>query len=316
MLSPTLTLVVNPTAGRGRALRVLPRVVQELLNGVPNARLQVVRATSYEEARMRCIAAVEAARTFPIDGRRDSLIVMGGDGMMHLGLNAAARSDVPLGLIPSGTGNDFCRGVGVPKSAVAAARVIAEGFTQAIDLTLVSGELADGSSQRYVGSVVSTGYDAQVNRRTNAMTFSLGSLGYAYCALAELVRFEPLRYRITIDGVPRKQTAMFIAVSNAGFFGGGMQIAPDFSLTDGLLDITIVHPVSRMTLLRLLPTMFSGKFVSDPAVERLRATHVTIDGDDLYGMADGEALGPAPLLTEAVPQALNLYLPGSLVLRS
>ncbi|HSN11087.1 MAG TPA: YegS/Rv2252/BmrU family lipid kinase, partial [Propionibacteriaceae bacterium] len=292
MHAPTLTLVVNPTAGRGKAVRVLPSVVQELLKGAPSARLDVVRATSYDEARVRCIAAVEAARATPVDGRHDCLVVMGGDGMMHLGLNAAAGSGVPLGLIPAGTGNDFCRGVGVPGSAVAAAKVIAEGHTHAIDLTRVSGELADGSTQRYVGSVVSTGYDARVNRRANAMTYTLGSLGYAYSALAELARFEPLSYRISMDGVRRTQTAMLIAVANAGVFGGGMRIAPDYSVTDGLLDVTIIHPVSRLTLLRLLPAMFSGKFVSDPAVERARATHVTIDGDGLYGMADGEALGP------------------------
>ena len=103
MQTPTLTLVVNPTAGRGRAVRVLPNVVQELLKGAPSARLQVVRATSYDEARMRCIAAVEGARSTVVDGRRDCLIVMGGDGMMHLGLNAAAGSGVPLGVIPAGT---------------------------------------------------------------------------------------------------------------------------------------------------------------------------------------------------------------------
>lgn len=309
MSAPTLTLVVNPTAGRGRAVRILPRVVQELLNGVPHGRVQVVRATSYDEARLRCIAAVEGARDVPVEGRRDCLVVMGGDGMMHLGLNAAAGTGVPVGLIPAGTGNDFCRGVGIPKSPVAAARVVAEGHTQAIDLTQVSGALADGANQRYVGSVVSTGYDARVNRRTNAMTFTLGSLGYAYSALAELARFEPLRYRITIDGVARQQTAMLIAVANAGIFGGGMRIAPDYSVTDGLLDLTIIHPVSRVTLLRLLPAMFSGAFVSDPSVERLRASRVTIDGDGLYGMADGEALGDVPLLLEAAPRALTVYVP-------
>lgn len=316
MQPPTLTLVVNPTAGRGRAARVLPGVVQELLTGVPSARVQVVRATSYEEARIRCIAAVEGARSTVVDGRRDCLVVMGGDGMMHLGLNAAAGSGVPLGLVPAGTGNDFCRGVGVPSSPIGAAKVIAAGVTQEIDLTRASGALTDGASQRYVGSVVSTGYDAQVNRRTNAMTFTMGSLGYAYSALAELAKFEPLRYRVTIDGVPRRQTAMLIAVANAGIFGGGMRIAPDYSLTDGLLDVTIIHPVSRMTFLRLLPSIFSGKFVKDPAVERLRAAHVTIDGDDLYGMADGEALGPAPLLLESIAKALTVYVPRAIATRS
>lgn len=305
----TITLVANPTAGRGRAGKLLPTVVRELLNRVPEASLWVHQATSYDEARLRCIAAVEAARPHPVAGRQDCLVVMGGDGMMHLGLNAAASSGVPLGLVPAGTGNDFCRGVGIPRSPQQAARVIAAGKTLTMDLTRVQGQLAQGSSQRYVGSVVSTGYDARVNRRTNAMTRA-SSLGYAYAALAELAAFEPVPYQISIDGVFRRQTAMLVAVANAGLFGGGMRIAPDFSITDGLLDVTVVHPVSRVTLLRLLPSMFTGAFVADPAVERLRAQRVTIDGTDLYAMADGEALGPTPLLLEAAPGALVVYAPG------
>ncbi len=305
--APTITLVVNPTAGRGKAGKLLPGVVRELLQRVPAASLRVHQAASYGEARMRCIAAVESARPHAIAGRHDCLVVMGGDGMMHLGLNAAGGSAVPLGLIPAGTGNDFCRGVGVPGKPLPAAKVVAAGDTKRIDLTRVQGQLVDGSSRRFVGSVVSTGYDARVNRRANAMTTSLGSLGYAYSALTELARFEPLVYDVSIDGIHRRQTAMLVAVANAGIFGGGMKIAPDYSVSDGLLDVTIVHPVSRMTLLRLLPSMFDGSFVSDPAVERLRAQRVTIDGPELYGMADGEALGPAPLLLEAVPQALTIY---------
>ena len=301
-----ITLVVNPTAGRGRAGKMLPKVVRELLGKVPEASLRVHQATSYEEARLRCIAAVETARPHPVGGRQDCLVVMGGDGMMHLGLNAAAASGVPLGLVPAGTGNDFCRGVGIPRNPLQAARVVAAGRTLTMDLTKVQGQLTQGATQRYVGSVVSTGYDARVNRRTNAMKRA----SYAYAALAELAAFEPVGYQISIDGVARRQTAMLVAVANAGLFGGGMRIAPDFSITDGLLDVTVVHPVSRATLLRLLPSMFSGSFVSDPAVERLRAQRVTIDGDELYAMADGEALGPTPLLLEAAPGALVVYAPG------
>lgn len=304
----TTTLVVNPTAGRGRAARVLPDVMGELVRGLPEGALRVQQAANFEEARTLCVAAVEAARESAHPGRRsDSLVVMGGDGMMHLGLNAAAESGVPLGLIPAGTGNDFCRGVGVPLHPVKAARRVVAGRTTQIDLMLAQGRLTHGAGRRHVGSVVSTGYDALVNRRTNAMTVTFGALGYGIAALQELARFEPLTYRILIDGVRRVEPAMLMAVANAGLFGGGMRIAPDASVTDGLLDITIIHPVSRFTLLRLLPSLFSGAFVRDPAVERLRATQVIVDGDGLYGMADGDALGPVPLALSAAPGALTIF---------
>jgi diacylglycerol kinase (ATP) len=302
------TLVVNPTAGRGKAGRILPLVMNELVKGLPEGTLQVVSARSYEEAEEACQSAVAQAREREGE-RRDSLVVMGGDGMMHLGLNSAAASGVPLGLIPAGTGNDFCRGLNIPANPVAAARVIVEGDTKAIDLASVTGQLLHGHAQSWVGCVVSTGYDGRVSRRGNSMPQWLGSFAYTVAALAELRGFKPLPYRMLIDGEKREQTAMFIAISNVPFCGGGMHIAPKGKPTDGLLDITIIHPVSKLTLIRLLPTMFSGKFTRDPAVEIIQAKEVLVDGDGLYGMADGEALGPVPLLVKAVPDALVIYTP-------
>lgn len=304
---PTLTLVVNPTAGRGRARRLLPKVTTALLTGLPGANLRVFQTTSFADARLRCIAAVEGARPQVPGHRPDALLVMGGDGMMHLGLNAAAGSDVPLGLIPAGRGNDFCRGAGVPRDAMAAVHAIIAGGTRRIDLMEARGNLVDGAERRWVGSVVSTGYDSRVNHRTNELSWSLGGLSYAWTALAELAVFEPVPYRIVVDGVAREQTAMFIAVGNAGYFGGGMWICPRADVDDGLLDVTVVNPVSRMTLLRLLPAMFNGSFIKDPAVELLRAREVVIDGDGLWGMADGEDLGPVPLRLRAAPSQVALY---------
>jgi len=304
---PTLTLVVNPTAGRGRARRLLPKVATALLTGLPGANLRVFQATSFADARLRCISAVEGARPRVEGHRPDALLVMGGDGMMHLGLNAAAGTDVPLGLVPAGRGNDFCRGAGVPRETTAAVRAIIDGGSRRIDLMEARGSLVDGAERRWVGSIVSTGYDSRVNQRTNDLSWSLGGLSYAWTALAELAVFEPVPYRLLIDGVPREQTAMFVAIGNAGYFGGGMWGCPRADVTDGLLDITIVNPVSRMTLLRLLPAMFSGSFVKDPAVELLRAREVVVDGDGLWGMADGENLGPVPLRLRAVPRHVTLY---------
>lgn len=304
---PTLTLVVNPSAGGGRARKLLPKITNALLTGLPGASLRVFQTSSFAEARLRCITTVEQARP-AVEGRMaDSLLVMGGDGMMHLGLNACAATTVPLGMIPAGSGNDFCRGVGVPGNALAAVRTIIGAHTRRIDLMSATGRLAGGAEHRWVGSIVSTGFDGRVNRRTNSLRWNVGGLGYAYSALAELASFEPVPYRLLIDGKPHEQTAMFICVGNAGYFGGGMQGCPDADVTDGLLDLTVINPVSRATLLRLLPTMYGGGFVSDPAVERMRAREVVVDGDGLYAMADGEELGDVPITLRAVSDSLTIY---------
>jgi len=305
----TMTLVVNPSAGHGRAKKLLPGVVTTILTQLPGVNLRVFQTSSYAEARLRCITAVSAARPNVEGHRPDSLLLMGGDGMMHLGLNACAGTDVPLGLIPAGSGNDFVRGVGVPAATAAAVQVIVDGHVGRIDLMEATGNLAEGAERRFVGSILSTGFDARVNARVNRMSWTLGQLSYSWAALAELSVFEPVPYRLVIDGVPRVQTAMLICVGNAGYFGGGMLGLPRADVTDGLLDIMIANPVSRFTLMRLLPLMFSGKYQSDPAVEQLRAKEVIVDGDGLIPMADGEHLGTAPITLRIAPGALRVYLP-------
>jgi diacylglycerol kinase (ATP) len=306
-----LSLVVNPSAGGGRAGRLLPKVTGALLTGMPGVSLRVFQTSTWAEARLRCIEIVERAEAARLGGGTDSLLVMGGDGMMHLGLNAAANTGVPLGLVPAGRGNDFCRGVGVPTQPLAAVDAVVGGHTTRIDLMSATGNLVDGAEHRWVGSIVSTGFDGRVNYRSNHSKMRLGALTYGFSALAELSSFEPLSYRMVIDGVVREQTAMFIAVGNAGWFGGGMQGCPRASVTDGKLDLTVINPVSRMTLLRLLPAMYTGGFVTDPAVELLTASEVVVDGDGLYAMADGEELGAVPVTLRAVPDTLTLYTPAS-----
>lgn len=294
------TLVVNPAAGRGRAHRLLPRIVDALRAGRPGLDLEVVEAANASDAEDACRVAV---------GTRDVLVVVGGDGMTSLGLNAAAGSGVPLGIIPAGTGNDFCRGVGLPTRWREAVDVVLAGHVDHIDLMGVTGSLANGHSERFVGSIVSTGFDERVNHRTNQLPFTVGALSYAYATLAELRSFRPLRYRIELDGDARELDSILIAVGNAGVFGGGMRGCPDADVRDGLLDVTIVHPVGRGTLLRLLPRLFDGSFVRHPAVELARARHVRVDGDGLWAMADGEDLGRVPLACRVAPGALALFVP-------
>ena len=294
-----LTLVVNERSGGGRAGRMLPKVARRLREQVPTAELHIISSNSWTEAEKLTRAAALEARP------GDALLVMGGDGMAHLGLNAAAGTEATLGLIPAGTGNDFARGVGVPRTVDEAVGVIVAGRTRTVDLAHISN---DTFPRRYVGAVVSTGYDARVNRSTNHIRLRLGALSYGYIAMRELASFSPLHYDMIIDGVRRRQEAMLVAVSNTGIFGGGMRIAPDADPADGFLDVTVVGPVSRTTLLRLLPSMYSGAFVKHPCVEQFRARSIELAGEGLFVMGDGEELGEVPVRVECVSGVLKVFV--------
>jgi diacylglycerol kinase (ATP) len=276
----------------------LPHVAGRLRDGGPN--LEILLSRDFAEAQSMTRHAIQ-------DGV-DVLAVMGGDGMMHLGVNtvAAARlsgsSQTTLGLIPAGTGNDLCRGIGLdPQNAVAAAAVIAAGYSRSIDLARVG--------DTFVGAVLATGFDALVNRRANQMTWPRGSTRYALATMAELRVFSPLRYRLILDGEVREQLAMLVAIGNTSSYGGGMLICPKADPYDGLLDVTIIHPVGRLKLLRLFPEMYSGKFARDPCVEQLQVREVTVEGPGLVGFGDGEMIAAAPLTICCVPRALPVFAP-------
>ena len=295
-----VALVVNPTAGKGRASRPLPHVAGLLRDA--GHTVEVMLSRHVDEARTMAQAAVE--------DEVDVLAVMGGDGMMHLGLNTVAtehragRTGTSLGLVPAGTGNDLCRGLGLdPRDPVAAAKVIAAGRTEPLDLVAVN--------DLFVGAVVATGFDALVNRRANTMPRPKGPLRYVLAALAEVSVFAPLAYRLRIDGEVRLLDAMLVAIGNTAYYGGGMQICPTADPRDGLLDLTILHPVSRPALLQLLPRMHTGSFVRHPSVERLQAREIHLEALGLVGFGDGEHLADGPLEVRVVPGAVPVLLPAA-----
>lgn len=293
-----LALVANPSSGHGRGARRLPGIIQRF--GAAGIVVDAHAARSAEDARALCRAAV--------DSGCDGLVVVGGDGMAHIGYNACATTSVPLGIVSTGTGNDFARAVGVPRPWRAAVDAIIAGQTRSIDLMSVAGDLLPGAGT-YVGSVISTGFDERVALRAEGLPIDLGAPTYGVAVLQELRRFEPMTYTLVVDGEQRILDAMLVAVANAGIFGGGIRIAPDFDLADGLLDVTIVHPVPRATLLALFPRLFTGSFVTHPAIERLRAREVTVDVAGGPASADGEPLGRTPLTCHPVPSALTVFVP-------
>lgn len=230
-----------------------------------------------------------------------ALVVVGGDGMVHVGIQAVAGSALPFGVIPAGTGNDFARALGLPlNDPLAAAEVVLGGRTHAVDLGITDGQ--------WFAGVVAAGFDARVNDRTNRMRWPRGRRRYDLAVAAEFGVFRPIAYRLEIDGEHLEIEAMLIAFGNIPSYGGGIRVIPDACMDDGLFDVIIVEPVSKLTLARVFPTMRAGGHVGHPAVSFRTARHVKIDAP-VVAYADGERIGPLPRSFDVAPTALVALVP-------
>ena len=236
-----------------------------------------------------------------------AVVALGGDGTVHLALQALATTGVALGIVPAGTGNDFAVAVGVsPDPATATTRLataMAAGTVRPIDLGRIDGA---GSATRWFGAVFSAGFDAVVNERANRMTFPRGPRRYDLATLVELAGLRARDYRLRLDGVTQPVAAVLVAVGNTSSFGGGMRICPDADPTDGQLDVVIGHRMGRATLIGLLPKVYRGEHVHHPLVTVARAATVEVHVDAVTAYADGERIAALPLTLTCVPGALTL----------
>ncbi|MGW0914234.1 diacylglycerol kinase [Streptomyces sp. NPDC002784] len=296
-MSSEITLFVNPTAGRGRGARAAQPAATAFRDA--GFTVRTVLGTDAEDALARARAAVA-------DGT-GALVAVGGDGMANLALQAVAGTRTPLGLVAVGTGNDLARALGLPvRDPAAAGRVIAQGLKGARLRDIDLGRVGD----RWFGTVLASGFDSRVNDRGNRMRRPSGRLKYDLAMLAELAAFRPFPYRVTLDGGEvREFEATLVAVGNGPSYGGGMRICPGADLTDGLFDITIVGDCSRATLLRVFPSVYRGGHVGHPKVTVVRAAQVEIAAHDITGYADGEPLGPLPLIARCIPGAVRVVGP-------
>jgi diacylglycerol kinase (ATP) len=234
--------------------------------------------------------------------------------MMHLGVNLVAKTKVPLGLVPSGTGNDMARVLGIPfnntEAAIETLVAALEKGPRTIDLGLIRHHDDDGTpKQTWFACALSAGFDAIVNDRANHMTYPKGPSRYIIALLIELAKLKPIGYTLTIDGVVTKTKAALVAIGNGQSLGGGMKITPDSQLDDGLLDVLVVQPLSRLSFLRVFPSVFRGEHVSDPRVSIVRAKRVVIESEGIAAFGDGERLGLLPVDVEVVPGALRVLAP-------
>lgn len=240
----------------------------------------------------------------------DALVVVGGDGMVSLAVNAIAQTSIPFAVVPAGTGNDLARGIGIPLGDIPASiENLLQSLTrepERIDLGRITS--TDGSQVRWFASIVSAGFDAVVNERANAMHWPKGKSRYILALLLELVAFKPVEYSLTIEGRTRTEKAMLISVANNTSMGGGMKVAPDASIRDGLLDVFVLRPLSKLRFLRLFPRVFAGTHVGEPEVLIERCTQVTINAPGIIAYADGERVWPLPVEVDVVPAAARIFI--------
>lgn len=290
-------LIINPSSGRGAGAAA----------GIVLHAALKAEQVDYLDLSGKDLASARANGKAAIDsGQISGLVVLGGDGMMHLGVNLCVGTKVPLLVVGAGTGNDSARELGMPiKDPAASVAHLKKFFAtpRAVDVVKVTN--ASGE-YHYFGSV-SAGFDAIVNARANRWAWPKGSIRYPLALFRELPVFSPIHYKITVDGVVREIDAMLIAVANATAYGGGMMIAPEAKVNDGLLDLFIVHKISRLKLVQLFPKVYSGGHVTHPAVEFVRCKEVTLEAEGLPAFADGEPVGASPLTAKVLPGALFVF---------
>jgi len=301
-LPAPVALLVNPSAGGGRALRAAGDVERALRDHGLSLRRQDTR--DIEHART---LAREAAHAGEI------VAVLSGDGMIGAVADVLRGVDgAVLGVLPGGRGNDLARVLGIPGDPVTACAIIAGGVQRRMDLGLVLDEREPGSGRAFVG-IASAGFDSDANRIANEAPSWLGGLVYAYAALRALVAWRPARFEVELDppGDTRTFSAYSVGCANSRAYGGGMRAAPAALLDDGLLEVVLLENVSKLQFVtKLLPRVFKGTHVELPCVHVFRAAEVRVAADRPFAMyADGDPIGELPLRVRALGAAITVLVP-------
>ncbi|HLM07727.1 MAG TPA: diacylglycerol kinase family protein [Blastococcus sp.] len=287
-----VAVLVSPAAGRGRARALADDVLAALrAGGLTPRRLS---ATTGAEAERQAADAVA--------GGTGAVVAVGGDGTAHAALQAVAGTGVPLAVVPAGTGNDLVLALGIPRDPVAAARAAAEDLTAGITRTVDAGRTGD----RWWATVLCCGFDSAVTDRANRLRWPRGRRRYDVAILAELAALRPREVELVLDGERTTVPVTLVAVGNTCWYGGGMKVCPGADPADGLFDVTVVGPMSRLELIRSRPLLTAGTHIENAAVTVHRAARVELSSPGVSTYADGEPVAPLPAVAECVPGALTV----------
>ena len=287
-------VVVNPAAGRGGGGRVRECVEVALRKAGCGFQLALTEGPGHASDLARDAATAGA----------DRILVAGGDGTLHEVVQVCGPHTPPIGIVPVGTGNDVARSLGLPLAVGPALEVALHGAPRRMDLGRCNG-------RRFI-NVAGCGFDAAVADRVNrGFRWLTGAPAYVAAVAAVLRGYRAPRMRVLLNGEPAFDGAvMLVAVANTTSYGGGMRIAPDARVDDGLLDVCIVRGVGRLAFARSFPRVFRGTHTTHPAVVMLRGAAVRIEsGDAPRLLVDGEVMGVAPADFAVEPLAAAVMVP-------
>lgn len=299
----SIVVVANPTAGNGKAGRLIGRVARILGEIGIDHEIRVSGSATEMEHLAREAAEQGAA----------IVAVLGGDGSVHLVVNGLFGSGSALAVLPAGTGDDFAKAIGAGKLD-AATRLLADPKTVDVDLIQVT---AGAEIRRYI-NVAGTGFDSAVEETASAMRRRLGARGhYALATIKTLPRFVPAGFHLEMDGGSLDVDAMLVVVGNSFAYGGGMRVLPQASVVDGELDVCIVSAMSKGAFLRAFPKVYVGKHATHPNVTMLKGHELKIEANrKMLVFADGERVGPLPAVFKVLPRALSVVVgPGAKAIR-
>lgn len=298
MTSGPVSLFVNPTAGRGRAGRRLSRI----------SALFEQAGIEFEPYQSRAVGDLEDQVRNQVNRGADRIVVAGGDGSVHEAVNGIMRADNParLGVIPSGTGNDFAKACHIPldweqATQLLAKRIKVDATSRCIDIGRMN--------KRYFANGAGIGFDAKVTKIARSYRWPIGDLVYLFAIFRCLIDgVATPDMTITSDALTIHGPITLASISNGAWVGGMFHIAPMADNSDGKLELLIADPVSRMRILSLLPKIISGKHLDESEVTHAAVHRVTIDASgEVPSHLDGEVGALASrFVIEILPAALDL----------
>lgn len=285
-------LIVNEQAGKGKTKKRWPTFERYLQTFGIN---HDVHFTS------RPKEAIEVAKQATAN-QYTHVIAVGGDGTVNEVVNGIAGQNIGFGVLPTGTGNDLARMLNIPTDPFLSVRKIWTEVQRPIDLLKLNGS--------YVAGAVGIGLDGAVAEDINRVSWKkrIGTFGYVLSMLKLIFTFPPFSMHLEIDDRPITfRDCWLVAIGNTQFYGGGMKICPNAKHDDGLLDVCVVHNLTYLELVKLFPSVFSGRHILHPNVLCLQGRSVRILTDPAVPVhGDGEFLGKTPGEIHIHPQALNI----------
>ena len=280
-------IVINPTSGQGKGAQIGKLVVGYFAKH--DLAYQIITGISAENV------SRDLENFIALVPDCEGVVCVGGDGLAHLVLQAVVPNKVPFAVIPAGTGNDFVRALNWPLDDLEnQLNFITTEPPNNIDLGLVDGE--------WFGAVLSSGFDSVVNEKANSLKWPKGPAKYNLAIALELPRFKPSHFEIELDDRKINTEAMLIAVGNGSSYGGGMRVCPNASLTDGLFDVMVLSPISKLEFIKVFPKVYSGEHIEHPEVNIYRTKKIQINAAAV-AYADGERIGALPISSECVAGA-------------